>query len=98
MNDIFYLMLRRLRHPLITLIVVYSVSILGFVMIPGQDDQGNVWPMDFFHAIYFVSFMGSTIGFGEIPYAFTSGQRAWTLVTIYGTVIAWLYCIGSLLA
>ncbi|RTE65514.1 potassium transporter TrkA [Amphritea opalescens] len=98
MNDIFYLMLRRLRHPLITLIVIYSVTILGFVMIPGQDDQGNVWAMDFFHAIYFVSFMGSTIGFGEIPYAFTSAQRAWTLVTIYGTVIAWLYCIGSLLA
>lgn len=67
-------------------------------MVPGQDDQGNPWRMDFFHAIYFVSFMGSTIGFGEIPYAFTSGQRAWTLVTIYGTVIAWLYCIGSLLA
>ena len=66
MNDIFYVMLRRLRHPLITLIVIYSLATLGFVMIPGQDDQGNVWHMDFFHAIYFVSFMGSTIGFGEI--------------------------------
>lgn len=98
MNDIFYVMLRRLRHPLITLIVIYSLATLGFVMIPGQDDQGNVWHMDFFHAIYFVSFMGSTIGFGEIPYAFTSAQRAWTLVSIYGTVIAWLYSIGSLLA
>ncbi|GGK76360.1 potassium channel family protein [Amphritea balenae] len=98
MNDILYLMLRRLRQPLITLIVIYSVAVVGFVLIPGQDDQGNVWHMDFFHAIYFVSFMGSTIGFGEIPYAFTSAQRAWTLVSIYGTVIAWLYSIGSLLA
>ncbi|WP_432472422.1 potassium channel family protein [Amphritea sp. HPY] len=98
MNDIFYLLLRRLRLPLITVIVVYSVAIVGFVLIPGQDDQGNVWHMDFFHAIYFVSFMGSTIGFGEIPYAFTSAQRAWTLVAIYGTVIAWLYGIGSMLA
>ena len=84
--------------PLITLIVIYSVATVGFVLIPGQDDQGNVWHMDFFHAIYFVSFMGSTIGFGEIPYAFTSAQRAWTLVFIYGTVIAWLYSIGSMLA
>lgn len=84
--------------PLITVIVVYSIAIVGFVLIPGQDDQGNVWHMDFFHAIYFVSFMGSTIGFGEIPYAFTSAQRAWTLLSIYGTVIAWLYGIGSLLA
>lgn len=98
MNDIFYLLLRRLRMPLITVLVVYSVAIVGFVLIPGQDDQGNVWHMDFFHAIYFVSFMGSTIGFGEIPYAFTSAQRAWTLVAIYGTVIAWLYGIGSMLA
>jgi len=97
MNDIFYLFLRRLRMPLITVIVVYSVAIVGFVLIPGQDDQGNIWHMDFFHAIYFVSFMGSTIGFGEIPYAFTSAQRAWTLVSIYGTVIAWLYGIGSML-
>lgn len=97
MNDIFYLLLRRLRKPLITLIVIYSVATVGFVIIPGQDDQGQVWRMDFFHAIYFVSFMGSTIGFGEIPYAFTSAQRAWTLVTIYGTVIAWLYSIGALL-
>ncbi|MEH6576759.1 MAG: NAD-binding protein [Amphritea sp.] len=98
MNDIFYLLLRRLRMPLITLIVIYSVTTVGFVLIPGQDDQGNVWHMDFFHAIYFVSFMGSTIGFGEIPYAFTSAQRAWTLVSIYATVIAWLYSIGSMLA
>lgn len=98
MNNVLYLMLRRLRVPLITLIVVYSISILGFVLIPGQDDQGNVWRMDFFHAVYFVSFMGSTIGFGEIPYAFTSAQRMWTLLMIYATVVAWLYGIGSMLA
>ncbi len=98
MNNVIYLFLRRLRTPLITLIVVYSISILGFVSIPGQDDQGNVYYMDFFHAAYFVSFMGSTIGFGEIPYAFTPAQRMWTLFSIYATVIAWLYGIGTSLA
>ncbi|MCP4595690.1 potassium channel protein [Neptuniibacter sp.] len=98
MNNVIYLFLRRLRTPLITLIVVYSISILGFVSIPGQDDQGNVYHMDFFHAAYFVSFMGSTIGFGEIPYAFTPAQRMWTLFSIYATVIAWLYGIGTSLA
>ena len=96
MQHVFYLLLRRLRAPIITLIVVYSISILGFVLIPGQDDQGNAWRMDFFHAFYFVSFMGSTIGFGEIPYPFTPGQRAWTMVTIYATVISWLYGIGTI--
>ncbi|MBR9884970.1 MAG: potassium transporter TrkA, partial [Oceanospirillales bacterium] len=78
MNDILYVLLRRLRAPLITLIVVYAVAVLGFTLIPGQDNDGNVWHMDFFHAFYFVSFMGSTIGFGEIPYAFTNAQRMWT--------------------
>lgn len=98
MSNVIYLFLRRLRFPLITLVVIYSISVLGFVLIPGEDDQGNVYRMDFFHAVYFVSFMGSTIGFGEIPYAFTPAQRMWTLVSIYGTVIAWLYGIGTTIA
>jgi len=98
MPNIFYLLLRRLRLPLIVLIVVYAVSVLGFVLIPGVDDEGNPWRMDFFHAFYFVSFMGSTIGFGEVPYTFTEPQRLWTTIGIYATVISWLYGIGSLLA
>ena len=98
MSIVFYLLLRRLRLPLLVLISVYSISILGFVLIPGQDDQGNVWEMSFFHAFYFVSFMGSTIGFGEIPYEFTNAQRFWAIVAIYGTVISWLYGIGTMLA
>lgn len=97
MNDILYVLLRRLRAPLITLIVVYAVAVLGFTLIPGRDDAGNVWHMGFFHAFYFVSFMGSTIGFGEIPYEFTNAQRMWTVVTIYGSVVAWLYSIGTML-
>lgn len=96
MQHVFYLFLRRLRLPIITIISVYALSIAGFVIIPGQDDQGNLWHMDFFHAFYFVSFMGSTIGFGEIPYPFTVPQRVWATFTIYSTVIAWLYSIGTI--
>lgn len=98
MYDILYVLLKRLRAPLITLIVVYAVSIYGLTLIPGEDDQGNVWHMSFFHAFYFVSFMGSTIGFGEIPYPFTNAQRLWTVCTIYACVVAWLYGIGTTLA
>lgn len=98
MPDIFYILLRRLRAPIISLIVIYAISILGFVLIPGQDDSGNVWHMSFFHAFYFVSYTASTIGFGEVPYAFTDAQRMWTMVVIYLTVIGWLYSIGALLA
>lgn len=97
MPNLIYLLLRRLRLPLIVLVIVYALSILGFVLIPGKDDHGNIWYMDFFHAFYFVSFMGSTIGFGEIPYPFTVPQRLWATVCIYATVIAWLFGIGALL-
>ncbi|MGB0847350.1 MAG: potassium channel protein [Thiolinea sp.] len=97
MPSIFYVLLRRLRKPLIVLISIYAVAILGFVLIPGQDDQGQPWQMSFFHAFYFVSYMASTIGFGEIPYVFTDAQRMWAMVTIYACVIGWLYSIGALL-
>ncbi|MDX2456102.1 MAG: NAD-binding protein [Gammaproteobacteria bacterium] len=98
MHNIIYLLLRRMRAPLIVIILAYAISILGLVLIPGMDDQGNPWQMSFFHAFYFVSFMGSTIGFGEIPYPFTDPQRIWTTVAMYMTVIAWLFTIGSLLS
>jgi voltage-gated potassium channel len=83
---------------MITVLVIYSISILGFVLIPGVDDQGEPWRMDFFHAFYFVSFMGTTIGFGELPYPFTTAQRFWTIYTIYATVLGWLYSIGKIFA
>ena len=97
-NYVAFLFLRRLRAPLILLIVVYSVNILGYVLIPGVDAEGNPHHMTFFDAFYFVSFMGSTIGFGEIPHAFTNAQRFWTMGAIYTTVISWLYSIGSVIA
>ncbi len=98
MEHVFYLLLRRLRAPIILVIIVYAISILGFVLIPGQDDQGNPYRMDFGNAFYFVSFMGPTIGFGEIPYPFTPMQRAWTTFTLYLCVISWLYSIGTIFA
>ena len=98
MNSLFFIFLKRIRLPIILLILSYAVVILGFVLIPGQDDQGNVWHMSFFHAFYFVSFMGTTIGFGEIPYEFTNAQRMWTIFSIYATVTIWLYSIGAILS
>lgn len=98
MHQIFFLVLRRMRFPLVMLVVTYAVSVLGFVLIPGIDDSGAVYEMDFFHAFYFVSYMATTIGFGELPYAFTDTQRLWAMITIYLTVITWLYAIGKILS
>lgn len=96
-HKIFALVLRRMRAPLIVLILAYAISILGLVLIPGVDDQGNPWNMSFFHAFYFVSYMATTIGFGEIPFEFTDAQRLWTIMAMYLTVISWLYAIGKIL-
>jgi Trk K+ transport system NAD-binding subunit len=98
MQNLIYLLLRRMRLPLIVVILAYAISILGLVLTPGVDDQGNPWHMNFFHAFYFVSFMGSTIGFGEIPYPFSDPQRMWTTLAMYLTVLSWLYAIGTLFA
>jgi Trk K+ transport system NAD-binding subunit len=98
MDNIVFIIFRRMRAPLLALILTYSIAILGMVLIPGRDADGNVWHMDFFHAFYFVSFMASTIGFGEIPYPFTAAQRLWVSFSIFFTVVVWLYSIGTLLA
>jgi voltage-gated potassium channel len=98
MNPIAFLVLRRMRAPLLLLSFVYAIATLGLTTIPGVDDQGNVWHMDFFHALYFVSFMGTTIGFGEIPYPFTDAQRMWTLIFVFITVATWIYAIGTLIS
>lgn len=98
MDNIFFLILRRMRQPLLTLIVVYSIAILGLTLIPGQDAGGQLWYMDFFHALYFISFTATTIGLGEIPFPFTDAQRLWVTFAIYATVISWIYAIGTLLA
>ncbi len=97
MHNVLFLLLRRLRTPLILLISVYAVTTLGFVLIPGIDDQGQPWHMGFFHAFYVVSYTATTIGFGELPYVFNDAQRLWLTFTIYASVITWIYSIGAVL-
>jgi Trk K+ transport system NAD-binding subunit len=92
-----FLIMRRMRTPLIVLIVIFAVSVLGLTVIPGRDDTGRPWRMGFFDAFYVMSYTASTIGFGELPYSFTYSQRMWVTISIYLTVIGWAYAIGSLL-
>ena len=93
-----FLVLRRMRAPLIVLIVIFAISVLGLTLIPGQDADGDPYRMGFFDAFYVMSYTATTIGFGELPFPFTYGQRMWLTVSIYLTVIGWAYAIGSLLA
>jgi Trk K+ transport system NAD-binding subunit len=97
-NSIFFIALRRLRAPLIYIILVFAVAIAGLTLIPGVDSDGRPWHLTLFQAFYFVSYTASTIGFGEIPHNFTDTQRLWVTVIIYLSVVGWAFLVGSLLA
>lgn len=93
-----FLALRRMRAPLVLLILVYAVSVGGLMVIPGVDAAGNSNRMGAFDAFYFMSYTATTIGFGEIPDALTTTQRAWVIIVIYASVIAWAYAFGTILS
>ncbi len=92
-----FLVMRRMRVPLITLIVIFSVSVVGLTLIPGVDPAGRPARISLFESFYFMSYTATTIGFGELPYPFTAEQRLWVTFTIYLSVVGWAYAIGSML-
>ena len=97
MDNVVYLIMRRMRAPLLVLIGTYALAMAGMALIPGQDAAGNPVPMSLFHAFYFVSYMSTTIGFGELPNAFTDAQRIWVAFSVFATVAVWLYAIGTVI-
>jgi Trk K+ transport system NAD-binding subunit len=98
LDHIFFLIMRRMRTPLLALIGSYALAITGLVLLPGQDAAGNPAAMGFFHAFYVVAYTGTTIGFGELPHAFTDAQRLWMSLCIFLTVGVWIYAVGTLIA
>jgi Trk K+ transport system NAD-binding subunit len=98
MDNIIFLIMRRMRTPLLVLILTYAVAMVGLALIPGQDAEGNPMRFGIFHAFYFVSYMSTTIGFGELPYAFTDAQRIWVSFCVFATVAVWVYAVGTLIS
>lgn len=97
-NNTLFIILQKMRMPFLVIIITYTIAIVGLVLIEGIDANGNTYRMSIFDAFYFVSYTATTIGFGEIPYAFTYPQRIWITFTIYLTVLGWFYGIGSLVS
>ncbi|WP_456449643.1 potassium channel family protein [Hydrogenimonas sp.] len=97
-NNSLFLIIKRMRTPMFVLVITFAISIVGMVLIPGVDDEGKPYHLSFFDAFYFVSYMATTIGFGESPYAFTYPQKLWVGFCIYLTVIGWFYAIGSIIS
>jgi Trk K+ transport system NAD-binding subunit len=88
---------RQMRMPIITLLVVYAVSVAGMTLIPGRVIDGETQYMSVFHAFYFMTYTATTTGFGEIPYEFSNAQRMWAIVCLYVSVVAWFYAIGTII-
>lgn len=98
MNSIVFLILRRMRKPLIAVIASFSVAVIGLVLMPGMDSAGQTRHLSLFEAFYVVSYTATTIGYGEVPYPFTAAQRLWMSFAIYFTVIPWFYAIGKIIS
>jgi len=89
--------MRRMRTPIIVLILVYFFSIMAMMSVPGMDADGKPFYMSFLDAAYFMAILQTTIGFGEIPYSFTAAQRMLVFWLLLPNVVAWLYSVGTLL-
>ncbi len=94
MGEPLFLILRRLRRPLLAVIGTVAISVLGLANIPGVDADGNPATLGYFHAFYIMSYTATTIGFGEVPHAFSEAQRIWVIFSIYISVISWAYALG----
>lgn len=97
LSRISFIVMREMRRPLITLLLVYSASIVVMVFIPGIQVEGKTQYMSIFHAFYFMTYTATTTGFGEIPLEFSNAQRFWAIICLYTSVITWLYAIGSII-
>jgi Trk K+ transport system NAD-binding subunit len=97
-GGVLFIFLRRMRAPLLAVITTYAIALLGLVLMPGVDPEGRPWRMGFFHAFYLLSYTATTTGFGELPYPYSDAQRMWVTVSLYITVIAWLYAVGKIIA
>lgn len=87
-----------MRTPLIAVIVSFAIAVSGLSLMPGAVIDGEVSRLTLFEAFYIISYTATTIGFGEIPYAFSTAQRLWMTFSIYLTVIPWFYAIGKIIS
>lgn len=97
-TDLIFMVLRRMRVPLLVVTAIFTTAVVGLTFIPFEGADGELHRMSFFDAFYFISYAGTTIGFGEPAAGFSDGQRLWTTYMIYFMVVGWAYALGSLIA
>ncbi|WP_313674596.1 NAD-binding protein [Mycolicibacterium sp.] len=97
-TEVIFLIMRRMRMPLIVVVTMFSFCTAGMMLMPGVDPQGNPHRMNIFDAFYQMTITLTTVGFTEAPYPFSYPQRIWMTLSIFMLVIGWAYAIGVLFA
>lgn len=93
-TEVIFLLMRRMRGPLIVVITTFSFCTAGMLFMPGVDPHGNPHRLNVFDAFYQMTITLTTVGFTEAPYPFSYPQRMWMAMSIFLLVISWAYAIG----
>lgn len=93
-TEVIFLFMRRMRAPFIVVIAMFSVCTTGLMLMPGVDAQGNPYRLTVFDAFYQMTITLTTVGYSEVPHAFSYPQRMWLSMSIYLVVISWAFAIG----
>ena len=97
-TEVIFLIMRRMRAPLIVVITTFSFCTAGMMLMPGTDPQGNPHRLNIFDAFYQMTITLTTVGYTEAPYPFSYPQRMWLTMSIFLLVISWAYVIGVFFA
>ena len=97
-TEVIFLIMRRMRIPLIVVITTFSFCTAGMMLMPGVDPEGNPHRLNIFDAFYQMTITLTTVGFTEAPYPFSYPQRMWMSMSIFLLVISWAYAIGVFFA
>lgn len=93
-TEVIFLFMRRMRAPFIVVIANFSICTTGLMLMPGADAQGNPYRLTVFDAFYQMTITLTTVGYSEVPHAFSYPQRMWLSMSIYLVVISWAFAIG----
>ena len=97
-TEVIFLIMRRMRLPMIVVIVMFSFCTTGMMFMPGVDPEGNPHRLNVFDAFYQMTITLTTVGFTEAPYPFSYPQRMWMSLSIFLLVISWAYAIAVFFA
>lgn len=92
---VLFILMRRLRVPLLILVGILTIATFGLSRIDGVDFDGNPRRLTVFESFYFMTYTAATVGYTEL-FQYTSAQRMWVTGSIYVGVLGWAYALGTL--